>query len=90
MHELGFSFQRAKASYPERNEDKREEVKAHIKKTLDYCTTHQDTVVLFEDEFFLGNTATLSCAWAPVGEQPVISCKQARKERVTGFGTVNN
>ena len=32
MHELGFSFQRAKASYPERNEDKREEVKAHIKK----------------------------------------------------------
>ena len=32
MHELGFSFQRAKAFYPERNEAKREEVKAHIKK----------------------------------------------------------
>ena len=24
-----------------------------------------------------------------MGEQPVISCKQAKKERVTGFGTVN-
>jgi transposase len=32
MHELGFSFQRAKAFYPERNEIKRQEVKADIKK----------------------------------------------------------
>ena len=32
MHELGFSFQRAKASYPEKNEAKREEVKSDIKK----------------------------------------------------------
>jgi transposase len=37
----------------------------------------------------LSNTATLSYTWAPVGEQPVISCKQIKKERVTGFGTVN-
>jgi transposase len=32
MHELGFSFQRAKSFYPERDEAKREEVKADIKK----------------------------------------------------------
>jgi len=32
MRELGFSFQRVKASYPEKNEDKRQEVKADIKK----------------------------------------------------------
>jgi len=32
MHELGFSFQRARASYPERNEVKRQEVRADIKK----------------------------------------------------------
>ena len=37
----------------------------------------------------MSNTATLSSTWAPVGEQPVISCKQAKKERVTGFGSVN-
>ena len=24
-----------------------------------------------------------------MGEQPIISCKQAKKERVTGFGTIN-
>ena len=32
MHELGFSFQRAKAFYPERDETKRKEAKMHIKK----------------------------------------------------------
>jgi transposase len=32
MHELGFSFQRAKAVYPERDELKRKEVRADIKK----------------------------------------------------------
>jgi transposase len=31
MHELGFSFQRAKGFYPERNEKKREEFKTDIK-----------------------------------------------------------
>ena len=49
MHALGFSFQRTKATYPERNESRREEVKVPIKKTLDYCATHQDTVVLFNE-----------------------------------------
>jgi len=44
---------------------------------------------LFEDEFSLSNTATLSSTWAPIGEQPTIPCKQAKKERVTGFGTIN-
>ena len=44
---------------------------------------------MFEDEFSLSNTATLSHTWAPIGEQPVISCKQIKRERVTGFGCVN-
>jgi transposase len=32
MHKLGFSFQRAKGIYPERDEPKREDTKTHIKK----------------------------------------------------------
>ena len=44
---------------------------------------------MFEDEFSLSNTATLSSTWSPVGEQPIISCKQAKRERVTGFGSIN-
>jgi hypothetical protein len=45
--------------------------------------------VLFQDEFSLSNTATLSATWATRGKQPVIDCKQAEKERLTGFGSVN-
>jgi putative transposase len=37
----------------------------------------------------LGNTATLSATRAPKGKQPEISRKQAKKERATGFGSVN-
>jgi transposase len=37
----------------------------------------------------LSNTATLSATWSPRGKQPEIACKQVRKERVTGFGSVN-
>jgi transposase len=46
-------------------------------------------VVLFEDEFSLSNTATLSATWSPVGKQPVIKSKQSKRERVTGLGSVN-
>jgi hypothetical protein len=46
-------------------------------------------VVLFEDEFSLSNTATLSYSWAPRGKQPVIACKQNRRERQTTFGSIN-
>jgi transposase len=45
--------------------------------------------VLFEDEFSLSNTATLSATWSQKGKQPKIDCKQYKKERVTGFGTIN-
>jgi transposase len=44
---------------------------------------------LFEDEFSLSNTATLSATWSPIGKQPEIPCKQRERERVTGFGTIN-
>ena len=46
-------------------------------------------MVLFQDEFSLSNTATLSATWSPKGKQPEIACKQVKKERITGYGTVN-
>lgn len=45
--------------------------------------------MLFQDEFSLSNTATLSSVWSPKGQQPLSVCKQARRERVTGSGSVN-
>ena len=56
---------------------------------MEYCAENSDTVVLFQDEFSLSNTATLSATWALKGQQPEIPCKQAKKERKTGFGTVD-
>ena len=44
---------------------------------------------MFQDEFSLSNTATLSATWSIKGQQPEVVCKQVKKERVTGFGTVN-
>lgn len=44
---------------------------------------------LFEDEFSLSNTATLSYTWGVKGKQPVIDCKQRQRERQTTFGSLN-
>jgi len=44
---------------------------------------------LFEDEFNLSNTATLTYSWGIKGKQPVINCKQRQRERQTTFGSLN-
>ncbi|HSV87210.1 MAG TPA: IS630 family transposase, partial [Bacteroidales bacterium] len=44
---------------------------------------------LFEDEFSLSNTATISYNWAVRGKQPRIRSKQNRRERQTTFGSIN-
>lgn len=46
-------------------------------------------MILFEDEFSLSNTATISYSWAPVGKQPKVCSKQRGRERQTTFGSVN-
>jgi len=46
-------------------------------------------VFLFEDEFSLSNTATVSYGWAMKGKQPLVDCKQNKRERQTGLGSVN-
>lgn len=46
-------------------------------------------VVLFEDEFSLSNTATISYSWSRRGIQPLAICKQYRRERQTAMGSYN-
>lgn len=46
-------------------------------------------VVLFEDEFSLSNTATVSYHWSPRGRQLRALCKQRRRERQTAMGSFN-
>jgi transposase len=61
-------------------------LKIHIKKLLE---EPDSTVFLFEDEFSLSNTATVSYGWSIKGVQPIVECKQNKRERQTGLGSVN-
>jgi putative transposase len=85
LHELGFSFQRGRGYYPEKQgrEEKVEEIKKKLQ-SLD-----SESVVVYEDEASVSNTATVSYAWSEIGIQPRIEVPQRRKERRTIFGCVN-
>ena len=45
--------------------------------------------MLFEDEFSLSNTAMVHYRWSVKGKQPLIPCKQRRRERQTVMGSYN-
>lgn len=45
--------------------------------------------MLYEDEFSLSNTATVSYQWSNRGRQPEVICKQRKRERQTVFGSLN-
>lgn len=44
---------------------------------------------MFEDEFSLANTATVSYKWGKKGKQPKTMCKQRGRERKTAMGSFN-
>ena len=46
------------------------------------------SVIVFEDEASLSNTATISYLWAEKGKQPKLKQKQRQRERKTLFGCV--
>jgi len=48
-----------------------------------------DTVLLYEDEFSLSNTATMGYKWGKKGVQPLIKSKQRGRERKTAIGSYN-
>jgi transposase len=48
-----------------------------------------DSILLYEDECSMSNTATVSYGWSKKGKQPQIQCKQRKRERQTVFGSYN-
>lgn len=48
-----------------------------------------DTILLFEDEFSLSNTATVGYQWSKKGKQPKVMSKQRKRERKTAMGSYN-
>jgi putative transposase len=85
LHSLGFSYQKGKGYFPE-TADREATVEA-IKKKLQ--SRNKKSVVLFEDEASLSNTATVSYSWSLKGQQPNICQPQSKRERKTIFGAVN-
>lgn len=65
---------------------RKKNLKIHIKKLQE---NPENTVFLFEDEFSLSNTATVSYSWSERGKQPLVECKQNKRERQTASGSVN-
>ena len=45
--------------------------------------------MLYEVELSLSNTATIGYKWSAKGKQPQIQCKQRKRERQTGLGSLN-
>jgi putative transposase len=82
---MGLSYQKGKGCYFE-IKDRASTVDA-IKKKLQ--SVEENSVVLFEDEVSLSNTATVSYAWSKKGEQPKICQPQKNRERKTILGAVN-
>ena len=83
IKDLGFTYQKSKGFYPETDPEKQEEFKVELKKLLEYPI---NTVLLFEDEFSLSNTATISYQWSV---QPKVKSKQRRRQRKTAMGSFN-
>jgi len=65
LRKIGLSYQKTKGKYPEADPEKQEVFKDALKKKL--CESPADTVLLYEDEFSLSNTATLNYLWAERG-----------------------
>jgi len=65
-----------------------------LKKTLNQLLkkilkSPADTVLIFEDEFSLSNTATVSYQSNKKGKQPLVSCTQRNKEKLTAMRSYN-
>lgn len=87
IKKLGFTHQKAKGFYPEADPIAQEEFKENLKKKI--LNNPPDTVLLFEDEFSLSNTATIGYKWGKKGCQPKIMSKQKDRQRKTAIGSYN-
>ena len=86
IKKLGFSYQKARGIYPEADPELRGEFVEELKKTLQ---SPPDTVLLFEDELSLSNTATIGYSWSLSGKQPQVQTVQEGRERRTAMGSYN-
>ncbi len=86
LKSVGLTFQKGRVQYMEGDAEKKKEFVKALKKNRE---SEKGTVILYEDEFSISNTATVSYGWSSRGNQPLVICKQKPRERQTTFGSID-
>jgi transposase len=86
LHNMGFSFQKAKFVASKQDEKARKEWLEQTWPEIMRLANLKNSYVLFGDEASFPQWGTLSYTWAPIGEQPVIqTCGTRRGYKVFGL-----
>jgi transposase len=79
LHNLGFSFQKAKFVSDHLDEEARRKWREEIWPEILRLAREKNAMILFEDEVGFAQWGSLGYTWAPVGEQPVVKTTGKRK-----------
>ena len=86
LHNLGFSFQKAKFVSDHLDEEGRRKWLEEVWPQILRLAHEKDAMILFGDEVSFAQWGSLSYTWAPVGQQPVVKTTGKRKGyKVFGF-----
>jgi transposase len=79
LHNLGFSFQKAKFVSDHLDEEARREWQEEVWPEILRLAEEKNALILFGDEVSFAQWGSLGYTWAPVGQQPVIRTTGRRK-----------
>jgi transposase len=79
LHNLGFSFQKAKFVSDHLDEEARRKWREEIWPEILRLAREKNAMILFEDEVGFAQWGSLGYTWAPVGQQPVVKTTGKRK-----------
>ena len=79
LHNLGFSFQKAKFVSDHLDEEARRRWREQVWPEILRLAREKDAMILFQDEAIFAQWGSLGYTWAPVGQQPAIKTTGKRK-----------
>jgi transposase len=88
LHNLGFSFQKAKFVSDHLDEASRRKWREEVWPEILRLAREKDAMILFGDEVSFAQWGSLGYTWAPVGQQPVVKTTGKRKGHKV-FGAID-
>jgi transposase len=79
LHNLGFSFQKAKFVSEHLDEEARRQWREEVWPEILRLAREKKAMILFEDEVSFAQWGSLGYTWAPVGQQPIVQTTGKRK-----------